>query len=192
MTEPNSSGQAADDSTRSSLNHLVFWPPFLLFIAAIALNFVAPDKIVDGEKVKGKFFETVAGANGWILDYFGWLFSSCAFLALLLCILICVTCFWKSGFGNVRIGGSEAKPLMSMWNWFSITICTTIAIGILFWSTAEPISHLTNPPKSLGAEANSPAAASFSLSTMYLHWSCLLYTSPSPRDATLSRMPSSA
>ena len=25
-----------------------------------------------------------------------------------------------------------------------------------------------------------------------IHWSCLLYTSPSPRDATLSRMPSSA
>ena len=25
-----------------------------------------------------------------------------------------------------------------------------------------------------------------------LEWSCLLYTSPSPRDATLSRMPSSA
>ena len=24
------------------------------------------------------------------------------------------------------------------------------------------------------------------------HWFCLLYTSPSPRDATLSRMPSSA
>ena len=26
----------------------------------------------------------------------------------------------------------------------------------------------------------------------YNYWSCLLYTSPSPRDATLSRMPSSA
>ena len=25
-----------------------------------------------------------------------------------------------------------------------------------------------------------------------LNWNCLLYTSPSPRDATLSRMPSSA
>ena len=24
------------------------------------------------------------------------------------------------------------------------------------------------------------------------YWACLLYTSPSPRDATLSRMPSSA
>ena len=26
----------------------------------------------------------------------------------------------------------------------------------------------------------------------YRFWGCLLYTSPSPRDATLSRMPSSA
>ena len=29
-------------------------------------------------------------------------------------------------------------------------------------------------------------------SSAYRHLSCLLYTSPSPRDATLSRMPSSA
>ena len=30
------------------------------------------------------------------------------------------------------------------------------------------------------------------LEFLALKWSCLLYTSPSPRDATLSRMPSSA
>ena len=30
------------------------------------------------------------------------------------------------------------------------------------------------------------------LVTGLLGWACLLYTSPSPRDATLSRMPSSA
>ena len=30
------------------------------------------------------------------------------------------------------------------------------------------------------------------LTTVHLIQSCLLYTSPSPRDATLSRMPSSA
>ena len=30
------------------------------------------------------------------------------------------------------------------------------------------------------------------LPTDFLPWICLLYTSPSPRDATLSRMPSSA
>ena len=31
-----------------------------------------------------------------------------------------------------------------------------------------------------------------SMETYHRYWSCLLYTSPSPRDATLSRMPSSA
>ena len=178
MTELNSSGQAAD-SSRSGLNHLVFWPPFLLFIAAIILNFAAPDKIVDGEKTQGQFSKAVNGANGWILDNFGWLFSGCAFLAVMLCILICITCFWRSGFGNVRIGGSQAKPLMSMWNWFSITICTTIAIGILFWSTAEPIDHLTQatpPPSFVEANPNSPEAARFALSTMYLHWSFTPYS----------------
>ena len=30
------------------------------------------------------------------------------------------------------------------------------------------------------------------LSSIFDEWRCLLYTSPSPRDATLSRMPSSA
>ena len=36
------------------------------------------------------------------------------------------------------------------------------------------------------------AAADGEASGVILHTSCLLYTSPSPRDATLSRMPSSA
>ena len=35
-------------------------------------------------------------------------------------------------------------------------------------------------------------AADEGLEIVGLHWLCLLYTSPSPRDATLSRMPSSA
>ena len=39
---------------------------------------------------------------------------------------------------------------------------------------------------------NPPAAFSCSVAGDVLSWTCLLYTSPSPRDATLSRMPSSA
>lgn len=166
---------ANSKSLFGNLNHLVFWPPFLLLLAAIVLNFIAPDKVVDGEEVDGVFNESVTLANDWILDNFGWLFAITAFLAIVLCIFISITCFWKSGFGNVRIGGVTAKPLMSMWNWFSITICTTIAIGILFWSTAEPISHLGSPPESLELGANTQDAAVFALSTMYLHWSFTPY-----------------
>jgi choline-glycine betaine transporter len=167
--KPQKSGVFAD------LNHYVFWPPFLLLMAAIVLNFVAPDVVDDGQKIPGMFSKTMDGANDWILNQFGWLFSLCAFLAVVLCVVICFTGIWKSGFGNIRIGGRDAQPLMSMWNWFSITICTTIAIGILFWSTAEPIDHLMNPPLSAGVEAGSREAARFALSTMYLHWSFTPY-----------------
>ncbi len=153
------------------LNHVVFWPPFLLLVAAVGLNFLGPDsKDEKGEPVKGAFSTAVDSANGWVLANFSWLFTLCAFLSLILCVWICL-----SGFGKVRIGGEKAKPLMSLWNWFSITICTTIAIGILFWSTAEPVKHFTAPPANLGIAAGTPQAATFALSTMYLHWSFTPY-----------------
>ena len=37
-----------------------------------------------------------------------------------------------------------------------------------------------------------PQSASTELGDYHIYSACLLYTSPSPRDATLSRMPSSA
>ena len=79
MSEPKPKRLFAD------LNHAVFWPPFLLLLAAIVLNFIAPDTVgADGEKVAGAFSKTVNGANDWILGNFGWLFSLCAFLAVTL------------------------------------------------------------------------------------------------------------
>ena len=164
---------------RPKLNHIVFWPPFLLLLTAIVTNFVAP----------AQYQTAIDGVKNIILDNFSWLFIGVAAASLVLCVVICF-----SPFGRVRLGGDQAKPLMSMWNWFAITICTTIAIGILFWSAAEPVTHLVKPPAEMGIEAESQAAITFSLSTMYLHWSftCLLYTSPSPRDLSTSRMPSSA
>ncbi|MEM7453595.1 MAG: BCCT family transporter [Planctomycetota bacterium] len=142
------------------LNHLVFWPPFLLLLAAVVLN------LVDKEKFK----EVTGSLNEVVISNFGWLFVICAVLALGLCILICFL-----PFGRVRIGGRDAEPLMSMWNWFAITICTTVAVGILFWSTAEPIDHLFSPPSTLRLDANSPESAMFAMKTMYLHWSFTPY-----------------
>ena len=165
-----------ENAVGTGLNHFVFWPPFLLLLSAIVLNFWSPDQIQDGELVPGKFSTTVTIANTWVLDQFGWLFSVCAFFSVMLCLAICCTVFWRSGFASVRIGGPNAKPLMSLWNWFSITICTTIAIGILFWSTAEPIDHLTKPPGFANVESGSRDAAVLALSTMYLHWSFTPYS----------------
>lgn len=80
-----------------------------------------------------------------------------------------------SPLGAVRIGGADAKPILSRWNWFSITLCTTVAIGILFWGAAEPMIHINNPPAFSGADVQSEEAARFAISTLFMHWTITPY-----------------
>lgn len=116
------------------------------------------------------FEETVAALNHWVVNTFGWLFSYTSFIMLLLCALV-----YLSPLRKRKIGGPNAMPLFGYWKWFSIVLCTTVATGILFWGTAEPIYHFSQPPESLSIEADSREAAVFALSTMFLHWSFTPY-----------------
>ncbi|MEZ6095761.1 MAG: BCCT family transporter [Pirellulaceae bacterium] len=142
------------------IQHLVFWPPFLLMLGAVLLNLIQPQQ----------FQAILTVSNKWVLDHFGWLFVTCALGSLLVCALVSVM-----PIGSVKIGGHNAIPLMSRWNWFAITICTTIAVGILFWSTTEPINHFHLPPQSLEIQPKSENAFVFSISTLFLHWTFVPY-----------------
>ncbi|MFM8315614.1 MAG: BCCT family transporter, partial [Deltaproteobacteria bacterium] len=67
------------------------------------------------------------------------------------------------------------------WNWFAIALGTTTAVGILFWACAEPIFHMTQPPKSLNLPPNSAASGQFALATLFMHWTLIphaIYTLP--------------
>ena len=74
---------------------------------------------------------------------------------------------------------------------------TTGAIDVGIKMLADPASDFT---KSIGTEFTVPPIGFFNRSkrcafiveNQKIVYACLLYTSPSPRDATLSRMPSSA
>ena len=117
-----------------------------------------------------RFLAAATAVNAAILDAVGPLFSFAPFIALLLIIAICL-----SPLGRVRIGGEDAAPILSRWNWFAITLCTTIATGILFWGAAEPIFHLNDPPTFAGAAPLTREAGTFALSTLYFHWSFTPY-----------------
>ena len=139
---------------------LVFWPPAVLLLVAVCaslLNFEG-------------FLAVVSGMNDWILARFYWLFLLASFSAVLLVVVI-----FFAPIGKVRIGGESAKPILSRWNWFAITLCTTIATGILFWGTAEPIFHINDPPAFSGAEARSDDAARFAIVSMLMHWTITPY-----------------
>ncbi|MEL7128996.1 MAG: BCCT family transporter [Pseudomonadota bacterium] len=122
------------------------------------------------------FFAAASAANTWILKTFGYAFA----LAVLSFVLTCAWVF-VSPLAHVRIGGPDAKPILSTWNWFSITLCTTIAIGILFWAMAEPMFHVYDAgTRDLGEDPGAPRQ--FALVSLFMHWTIspyAIYTVPS-------------
>lgn len=138
----------------------MFFTPLAVLLAAVILSLW-----------QGPGFVAIETAiNDWILRNFSPLFawSGIGFLALLAVIAL-------SPLGGRIIGGAGATPILSRWRWFAVTLCTTIATGILFWGAAEPLFHLNDPPTMLGLAPGSDAAATFAMSTMFLHWTLTPY-----------------
>ena len=78
---------------------------------------------------------------------------------------------FSSKIGNIKIGGEKAKPIMSRWNWFVISLCGGIATGIVFWGIAEPVTHyMSGIPLFPDIKPETAMAAKLALSTTYLHW----------------------
>lgn len=150
-----------------NIRPIAFWPPVILFITACVYNFID----------SASFSKLINESNKWLMGNFAWAF--CLGVLIMLGVVIFVMC---SKFGDVRFGGKDAAPMLDDWRYFSITLTSIIAIGILFWATAEPLYHMTDPPKSLNLVKNSPEAAVFAMSTLFIHWGFLplaIYAVPS-------------
>lgn len=145
---------------KTKIKPLVFWPPFLLCVATVATYFLD----------ENTFIVVTTNAYQWTLDTFGWLVSLLAFSMFALCVII-----FPSPLGRVVLGGPGAKPLLTRWQMFAVVLTTNIAIGVIFWAPIEPLHYLTQPPKNVHAAPNSPEAALFAISTVYLHWSFTPY-----------------
>ncbi len=143
-----------------NLKHSVFWPPFLILIASVTYSLIDSDG----------FTNNATTLNSFLLDKFGWLYSisTLGFFGILVWI-------YFSPLAKIRIGGKNAQPLLTKWRWFTITLCTTIATGILFWGTSEPLYHLHAPPTGLDIEPNSIESMRFAMSTLFMHWTLIPY-----------------
>ena len=146
------------NSQKNLIKPVVFFPAFILLVITIILNFVDYDS----------FLKATTVAKDFMTVQCGWMFS----LAGVLCLIVIVAAYF-SPLGKIKIGGPDAKPLLKKTSWFAITLCTTIAAGILFWGTAEPIWHLAYPP--VGIEPMSAEAAKFAMETLFLHWTFIPY-----------------
>lgn len=97
-----------------------------------------------------------------IADYTGWFLVLCVNIFLVFCLYLAF-----SKFGNIRLGGPDAKPEFSTWGWFAMLFSAGMGIGLLFWSVAEPVNHFTNSPLRVD---ESVEAARVAMGLTFLHW----------------------
>ena len=138
---------------KSNIRWAVFLIPWLLVIATIILNLVNGDS----------FNALIMSVTNFILDGFDWLFALMAFI----CVVLIVAAYF-SPFGNVRIGGSKAKPILNQTNYIWIVLCTIMAAGILLWACAEPMYHYYAPPGDI--KPASAEAITFLMKDIFLEW----------------------
>ena len=129
--------------------------------------FIASALLIVGFIIFGVFFTEMAGTlfsflQGIITNYFGWFFVVLVNVALILCVYIAM-----SRYGDIRLGAQTETPQYSLFSWIGMLFSAGIGIGLVYWSTAEPLYHFMAPP--LG-EAETVEAAKQAMSITFLHW----------------------
>ncbi|MFU7528070.1 BCCT family transporter [Qipengyuania sp. ASV99] len=112
--------------------------------------------------------ETLAVANSTIIASFsGWYVYLVAFM-----VVICAVLALYPGTGSLRIGAPGEAAEFSRFSWFSMLFGAGIGIGMLTYSTGEPLAHfVTNPDIIRGTVASaSPEAVGSAFKWTFLHW----------------------
>lgn len=142
------------------VNHGILWPSMILTAAVVVISLVNPDG----------FVSVMSAINAPLINGLGGIASATAVLATVVLFVV-----YFSPLGKVKLGGKDAKPIMSDWNWFAITLCTTIATGCVFWGMVQPIIHMETPAMTWGCEPHSWLAVVKTMSTMFYQWTFVPY-----------------
>ena len=112
--------------------------------------------------------ETLSAANSSIISSFsGWYVYLVAFL-MLSCFVMAIV----PQSGNLRIGNPGEQPEFGRFSWFAMLFGAGIGIGMLTYSTGEPLAHFANNPDIIRGtiEAQSPEAVRPAYIYTFLHW----------------------
>ncbi|WP_442598955.1 glycine betaine uptake BCCT transporter [Neobacillus sp. D3-1R] len=109
--------------------------------------------------------ETVtSNVQSVITNSFGWYYLILVTLFVIVCLY-----FLISPIGKIRLGKQDEKPEFSVGTWLAMLFSAGMGIGLVFWGTAEPISHyaLSSPT---GGEEGTNQAIRDALRFTFFHW----------------------
>ena len=134
--------------------------PLIFFGTILILGFV-------DQKV---FHKLLWGCFIWLMQNFGWALSLGCLTFVLFSIFLMV-----HPIGRVRLGGKDAKPEFSTWNWWAMSLCAGMAMGIVFWPAPEALKHALAPARGMFLEPGSQQAMLWAMRTSFLHWTFTPY-----------------
>lgn len=134
--------------------------PVVIFIILIVCGATNADSFISALNA---FFVTLMVNGSWIISL-----GTLSFIVFMIFIML-------HPVGSIKLGGKEAKPDFSLWNWFAISLCAGIGTGIVFWGAVEPLRFAVEPQLSLGLDGGTRDAVIWSLCKSYLHWSFAPY-----------------
>ncbi|MBO2545978.1 MULTISPECIES: BCCT family transporter [Salegentibacter] len=134
------------------VNGPVFFISSFIIIVSIALTLIF-------EKQAETIFADIQTA---VANNADWFFIMCVNIFLVFLVYLAL-----GQFGNMRIGGQNAKPEFKTLSWFAMLFSAGMGIGLLFFSVGEPVMHFTAPPT---GEPGTAAAAQEAMNFTFLHW----------------------
>jgi glycine betaine transporter len=134
----------------------VFKNPLLL-IALTLTGLIAIWGITDTAGL-ARFSSTITGV---MFTSRGWFVMLSASILLILCIWLAI-----SPYGKIKLGRDDDAPEFSTVSWLTMLFAAGMGVGLLFWGTAEPLSHF----KVLRNHTDSFHAAEHSLFITTFHW----------------------
>jgi len=94
---------------------------------------------------------------------FGWMYL----LAVSFFLVFCIWLFF-SPYRKLRLGADDSRPEFSNLSWFAMLFSAGMAIGLIFWGVAEPVSHIVAPPGQVTPASREAIVQAFRLS--FFHW----------------------
>ncbi len=147
--------ESLEVSIRNRIDPLVVGTPIVVFVGYFTAASLFPAQT---QTTVRTLRVTALGAIGPLLQII-------VLLAVVGCVIVIV-----GKWGDIRLGGPDAKPAYSYPTYFTLIFTAGIAAGIVFWGPAEALFHYRHPPPMFDIAPESAAAAHIALITTLFHW----------------------